>query len=115
MTSPLSNYGRSSTSFQIEVTVSKGLIINNITFETTTQVGETLVKLDQFDDQESSRRLLAHFDKGMFSNLGSWSMPFSWNGEFEVTQDGIIRASILNESGENIYCTLTVNPKEKRS
>lgn len=109
MVSPLYNYNRGSSSFTIEIDVSKGLKIDNITIETTNACGEIYCKLDQYDE---NGRLIRHFNKGTFSNTGSWSRPHQWSGEHKVIKDGVIRASIYNQSGINIFTTLVVNPVE---
>ena len=109
MVEPLTQTGRSAASFQLNQPITKGRKISNITIETTTPVGDVFVKFDHYDDEGG---LLAHFDKGFFSNTGSWSRPFSWHGEHTILQNGFIRASILNQSGIDIYCTMKVSPQD---
>jgi len=109
MVSPLENSNRGSGSFTIKIDVSKGLKINNITIETTNPCGEIFVKLDQYDEGGG---LIKHFNKGTFSNTGSWSRPHAWHGEHTVIKDGEIRASVLNQSGIDISTIMVVNPVE---
>jgi len=109
MASPIRNSGRSASSFDIRIEVQKGIKIRNISLETTTPAPKIYAKIDHYDEDG---HLVAHLKKGFFSNLGSWSVPLEWAGEYEILRDGSIKASILNDSGIDIFCNLIVIPED---
>ena len=105
-TETVSAFSRSDTSFNIEIPLPYGSRLINVSLETTSTVGAVFAKIDV--KRTDVDALVSHIGSGNFSNLGSFSIPLSFNIDnlTPTTFPTKLKASILNQSGIDIATTL---------